>query len=330
MSRLLTLLLLLIALPLQATTLKIATLAPDGSYWMQELRRSADKLKQQSQGRISLRFYPGGVMGNDQSVLRKMRIGQMHGAVLTAGGIALVSPESQIYSLPFLFRNYDEVDQVRAEMDRLLLKGLEQHRLVSYGISEIGFAYLMSKNPVSDIETLRAQKVWAPQGDQLSRGAFKAVGVTPVPLPLGDVLTGLETGLIDTVGTSPLGAIALQWHSRIRYLTDIPLLYLYGALVFDQRAVSRLRPADRELLARVMAVTAGRIGRQSRRDNQSAREALAQQGITFITPDTGQLEQWRDSMNKAVDRLVAQGQIDPAQLSQLRELLAALRRQQKQ
>lgn len=103
--RYLALLILLFTLPLQAATLKIATLAPDGSYWMQALRDAASQIKQQSQGRLQLRFYPGGVMGNDQSVLRKMRIGQLHGAVLTAGGIAQVAPESQAYSLPFLFRD---------------------------------------------------------------------------------------------------------------------------------------------------------------------------------------------------------------------------------
>lgn len=210
-------------------------------------------------------------------------------------------------------------------MDAGVLANLKQHQLISFGISEVGFAYLMSQNPVPDMATLKQQKVWAPQGDAISQSAFEAVDITPVPLPLGDVLTGLETGLIDTVGTSPLGAIALQWHSRVRYLTDVPLIYLYGAVVFDKRSIDQLPRGDQQLLESVMAGTARAIGERSRKDNNEARQALAAQGIQFITPDVSQMSQWRASVDKAMQRLADAGQLDRDALATLQRILEKLR-----
>ncbi|TVO78367.1 TRAP transporter substrate-binding protein [Sedimenticola selenatireducens] len=325
-SLILCLSILLPALSVSATTLKIATLAPDGTSWMKIMREGATEVEQQTNGRVKIRFYPGGVMGNDNSVLRKIRVGQLHGGAITAGGLSSVYPDIQIYSLPFLFRSFEEVDYVRERVDPVLIKGLQENGFISYGISEGGFAYLMSHLPLDSVDALRQQKIWSPEGDQISLTAFRTIDVSPVPLPLTDVLTGLQTGLIDTVGSSPIGAIALQWHTRIKHIADIPLIYLYGTLVITEKAVSKLTPGDRQILKQVMEKQFQQINQQNRSDNLGARKALQEQGIIFHQPMNGDRQSWQELIDKVEQRLNQENQLDPVLFKQIQQHLETVRK----
>lgn len=294
-------LVLLLPLPSAAVTLKIATAAPDGTSWMEAFRRGADEIKQRTAGRVQFRFYPGGVMGNDKSVLRKIRIGQLHGGAITGGGLSEIYPDAQIYSLPFIFHSLAEVDYVRARMDPLLMQGLEQEGFVGFGISEGGFAYLMSNQPVEKLDDLKPLKVWVPEGDVISHTAFQSVGIHPVSLPLTDVLTGLQTGLIDTVAASAVGAIALQWHTRVKYLTDTPLIYIYGTLVVSAKAFNQLQPPDQAVVREVFGKVLAQLNIQSRQDEVRARVVLQQQGIGFVPLKQG--DGWHDVVEETTRRL---------------------------
>jgi TRAP-type transport system periplasmic protein len=291
----------------EAATLKIATIAPDGTAWMKAMRSGAELVESKTQGRVKLRFYPGGVMGNDKSILRKIRIGQLHGGAITGGGLASIYPDGQVYNLPFRFRNLDEVDYVRKHMDPLLIEGIRKKGFVSFGLSEAGFAYLMSKNSITTLSELQQQKVWVPEGDDISLEALQAVDVAPVPLPLTDVLTGLQTELIDTVATPAIGAIALQWHTRLKHLVDVPIIYLYGTLIISERELKKLSRADRETVETVLRDTFTAINARNRRDNESALQALNSQGMQFIKPDPSEIEPWVELVNQSVIRMVNEG-----------------------
>ena len=286
-----------------AATLKIATAAPDGTSWMQALRQGAEEIARRSDGRVKFVFYPGGVMGSDATVLRKIRFGQLQGGALTAGGLAEIYPDSQIYGLPFIFRSYDEVDYVRARMDPLILRGIQERGFVSFGLSEGGFAYLMSDEPIRSVEDLQNQKVWIPEGDLISQIGFETAGVSPIALPLTDVLTGLQTGLIDTVGASPIGAIALQWHTQVKYLTDQPLFYLYGTLIVNRRVFEGLSRRDQTLIQQIMGGIFDKLNAQTRTDNREARQALKRQGIVFVDPTPAEQRRWQTIGAEAVERL---------------------------
>ena len=317
-----------LALPLvsQAVVLKIATLVPDGTSWMDAFRKGAAEVKARTDGRVEFRFYPGGVMGNDKSVVRKIRIGQLQGGAITGGGLAEIYPDAQIYSLPFVFHSLKEVDYVRKRMDPLIIAGLKKAGFTSFGISEGGFAYLMSNRPVRSIADLKSLKVWVPEGDTISRAAFQAVGVYPISLPLTDVLTGLQTGLIDTVASSPIGAIALQWHTRVKYLTDMPLVYLYGTLVVSNRAFARLSAQDQQVVQQVFGGVLQQLNRENRADNAEAREALKQQGIQFVKPSQGD-EGWQQVVMHTIDRLTRENVLSSSMLETLQHNLADYRRQ---
>ncbi|MCG8025401.1 MAG: TRAP transporter substrate-binding protein DctP [Candidatus Thiodiazotropha endolucinida] len=322
-----TLLLLLLLNPMSqaGTTLKIATLAPDGTNWMKEMRAAAKQIKQQTDGRVKIRFYPGGVMGNDSSVLRKIRIGQLHGGAITGGGLSSIYKDAQVYTLPFQFRNLQEVDAVRQVMDPQIIEGLKKQGYISFGLSEGGVAYLLSNSPVTSTENMKDLKIWIPEGDQVNASMFQELGISPVPLPLTDVLTGLQTGLIDTVASAPVGAIALQWHTRVSYLTQVPLAYLYATLVLKENAFNKLRQSDQSIVKQILESAFDRIDRQNRTDNEQAMIALKRQGVEFISPSTVQQQAWEAHAGKTLRKLSKESIFSEQMLNRMQSLIQQYR-----
>jgi TRAP-type C4-dicarboxylate transport system substrate-binding protein len=287
-----------------ARTLKIATVVPEGSAWMQEMRKVARRIEERTEGRVRFKFYPSGVMGNDKTTLRKIRAGQLQGAGFTSGALAPIYPDINIYGFPLMLRSYAEVDYVRARMDEALIEGLEESGFVALAISDGGFAYLMSQRPMRQVSDLSGAKVWNLEGDVMSRTAFEIAGVSPVQLSLADVYTALQTGLVDTVAGPAMGAIALQWHTKVRYLTDFPLTYLIGAFVIDRRVFAELKTEDQHVIREEVGEAARRLDADNRVGEQSARQALRDHGIEFVTATTSEeIDRWRDISGQALEAL---------------------------
>lgn len=305
--------------------LKIATITPDGSSWMVEMRAAGAEIEKRTAGRVALKFYPGGVMGNDESVLRKIRIGQLHGAAFPMGSLGDVYPDSRVWGLPMLFRDSAEVDHVRAEFDKAFTDGLDAAGFVNFGFAEGGFAMVMSVNPLRSIADAKQQKVWVPEGDPVSYALMQALGVTPTTLPLTDVLTGLQTGLINAVGSSPLGAVAFQWHTKVRYVTEVPLVFLAGVFTIDKKAFARVDAADQAVVREVLTGTFRKLNVQNRKDNEQARAAMLKAGIQFIQPSADEVARWQKSADSVAVKLGAEGKFDPKLLERMRARIAAYR-----
>jgi TRAP-type C4-dicarboxylate transport system substrate-binding protein len=287
--------------PAQALTLKIATIAPEGSAWMRDMREVAQHVEEQTEGRVRFKFYPGGVMGNDQTVLRKIRAGQLQGGAFTAGALAQIYPDIVLYGIPLLFHSYDEVDYVRERVDADVIAGLEKKGFVALAITDGGFAYVMSQRPLRRVNDLREARIWSREADPMSATAFEIADVSPVQLPLADVYTALQTRLIDTIVAPPMAAIALQWHTKVKYLTDVPLTYLNGVFAIDARAFRKLRPDDRKLVRRAVREAAERQDTEARLGEEGARRALRDQGIAFVSAATPEEEErWHDIMRRAL------------------------------
>jgi TRAP-type C4-dicarboxylate transport system substrate-binding protein len=212
-----------LSLPAQAQQLKIATLAPDGSSWMNALNAAADAVEAETEGRVSIRYYPGGVMGDANAIFRRMRLGQLNGGAFTLGDLGSISGAVNLYSLPFVFNDVEEIQALRATYDPLILDALEEGGLVIPGIALGGFAYLFGREPFPEPEALNTDwRVWVQPDDLLSRETLQRLGVSPVPLPLAEVYTALQTGALNTFASTTSGTIILQWHTRARYMLDLP------------------------------------------------------------------------------------------------------------
>jgi len=305
----------------QGVQFKVATLAPDGSFWMEEARQAAEKIERRTDGRVGFRFYPGGTMGNDDTVLRKMRIGQLHGGVLLAGSLGDLDPDFEIYNLPLIFRSYDEVDHVRRQLDQQLMSQLDDAGIVAFGLVETGFVYLMSTKPTRSFADLDGRKAWIPEGDAISKAIADAAGLAPVPLALSDVLTGLQTGLIDTVAAPPVGAVALQWFTKATYVTDLPLTYIYGTLVLSDRAFRKLGAEDQKVVREELEAMSSALNRRARTDNQQAREALAKQGVTFVTPTPETEKRWEQVADEARQELIGRQHYDRDLITEMERIL---------
>jgi TRAP-type C4-dicarboxylate transport system substrate-binding protein len=316
----------LFAGPAQAVTFKIATLSPEGSFWMQKMRDGASEVLEKTAHNVEFKFYPGGVMGDDQVVLKKIRLGQLQGGAVVSGSLAGVYPDNQVYNLPVIFKTYEEVDYVRQTMDPVIKRGLEDKGFVILGIAEGGFAYVMSQAPVRTVSDLIKQKMWIPDNDSTSLETVRTFGVSPIPLSIADVRAGLQTGLINTVTTSPIGAIALQWHTQIKYLTETPLLYIYAMLAVDRGAFGKLTPGEQQIVRDVMGRAFNEIDRQNRIDNVKALEVLQNQGVAFIKIPEDVRAEWQAKASEVAKRLIDSGKLSHEIVSQLESLLAAYRK----
>jgi TRAP-type C4-dicarboxylate transport system substrate-binding protein len=312
-----------IAVPGYGLMLKIATLSPEGSVWMDKMQAGADEIHHKTNNRVRFKFFGGGIMGNDDAVLRKIRIGQLHGGAVTAGSLSHLYGDSLLYGLPMKFKSLQEIDRVRKKMDPMLMEGFEKNGFVTFGLAEGGFAYLMSNTPIRTTEDLRTHKVWIPGNDLITAAVLKRVGINPIPLPMADVLTSLQTGLVDTVPAPPIAAILLQWHTRVRYLTEIPLSYTYGLLAVDRKVFAKIAPEDQQIVRDVMEGVFKDIDHQNRKDHVAAMKALQKNGIQFVQPTAETQAEWRAAGMEVTQKLLETGQISRQALEQLDSVLKA-------
>ncbi len=294
-------------LPVGAATIKLATESPAGTVWMTLLREAGAAIERETSGRVELKIYPGGVMGDDATVMRKMRIGQLQAAILTTGTFGRIFPDVQIYNLPMQFASFEEVDYVRERLDGALRQGLEDKGFICPGLVEVGMAYAMSRRPVHSISDASGIKLWTPVGNAAASKAIAAFGISPVPLSIADVLAGLQTGLIDAVASPLVGALALQWHNQLDYVLDLPFMYIYAVMALPERAFRRIDNADEEIVRRLLGEAARSADAGNRADHHAVREVLEQQGLEFIQPSAAEVRQWKASADAASRDWLASG-----------------------
>ena len=263
---------------------KVASLAPEGSVWTKTFRNFTREVEEKSGGEIGFKIYAGGVMGDDRAMYRKMRVGQLNGGGFTMTGISEVVPDFRVLGTPFMFNSYDEVDRVKEKLLPRFKKEFDKKGMVLMAMSEVGFIYTMSTNSISTLAELKKSKAWAPEGDPISRVLLETVGVTPIPLSIPDVLTSLQTGLINTTFNSFYGSIVLQWFTKISYITDIPFVYAYGAFVLDKKTFSKLPAPHAAMMKKEAQIHFKKLLIDTRKSNEEALQVLIDNGISLVKP----------------------------------------------
>ena len=284
-------------------TFKIASLAPEGSVWVNAFKDFAQEVTSRTNGEIAFRIYPGGVMGDDRAMYRKMRVGQLHGGGFTMTGIAEIVPDFRVMAIPFLFHSYEEVDHVSAQLQSLFKQRFSENGLQLLAMTEVGFVYTFSTKPRVTVQDLQQAKTWAPPEDPLTSAFLSELNISPITLSIPDVLSSLQTGLIDTAFNSLYGSIILQWFTKAPYVTDQPYGYAYGGFIMSNKAIEKLTDEQADIIKTTAEKYFPDLISKTRESNRDSRTVLEKQGVNFVktTDDVVKiLEEHRDSAIKKV------------------------------
>jgi TRAP-type transport system periplasmic protein len=292
--------------PRAKVEIKIATIAPEGSTWMRIMEQLDAQIREKTAGEAGLRFYPGGVQGDESVVLRKIRAGQLQGGGFTGVGLGEIAPGLRVMEVPFLFRNLEEVRAVQQKMEPTFDTMLRDAGWELLGWSDVGFVYLFTKTPIHTAEDLKKVRMWLWEGDPLAETFLKTVGVSPVPLPITDVVTSLQTGLIDAVYTSALGCIALQWFTRVSYMTDLPVSHAQGAVIVSRKSFELLSPESQKIVKDLAKECFTQLAVETAKEDAASIEVLKNKGIKLVGLSSAETAGF-DGVSKTVrEKLVGQ------------------------
>lgn len=287
--------------------IKFAALAPKGSTWMNILEDLDKTLREKSNGELGFNIYPGGVAGDENKVLRKIRIGQLHAGGFTGVGLGQIVPEERILDSPFLFHSSEEVDLITADLFERFTKKFDEKGFVLLGWAEVGFVYMYTKDKIERYDQIKDVKMWVWESDPIAKAAFSSLDLNPIPLSITDVITSLQSGIVDAVYISPLAAISLQWYTRINYMFDIPIANAMGAVVIDKREFNKLPEKYQTLLVEEAKKYLGEITEASRRDNIKSIEVMKKNGVQIIRPfSSGDVEKFEEAGKRARQGLVGE------------------------
>lgn len=282
----------------------IASVAPEGSLWMRDMKELDKKIREKTDGHVQLKYYTGGVAGDDKTMVQKIRGGQLVAAGLTGVGLGEIVPEIRVIESPFTFRNYDEVDFVMKKLSNWFKGKFEEQGFKVLGWTDQGFVYLMSQRSISSVDDVKKAKVWVWDVDALGLAAFKAFGISPIPLSLENVATSLDSGMIDTVYISPVAGLALGWYKRIQYLVDFPITNGAGAIVMSKEYFDKMPKEYQVVLETYCRKYLRALSIKTRKENDAGLKSLFDRGVKRVVPSQAEIDNFMLVGAKAADSLV--------------------------
>jgi TRAP-type transport system periplasmic protein len=304
--------------------IKIATIAPEGSVWITELKALNDEIMKATDDQVKFKIFPGGVMGEDEVVLRKIRVGQLDGACFTTNGLSLIDPKFRALNLPGIFQSSQEIDFLLEKMSGEFDGMFRQNGYESLGITGLGFTYMFTNIGIPDASALRKTKPWLWENDLIMTALYKAAEVNPISVGLSDVLTALETGMIDTVFNTPAGILALQWFTKVKSMIDLPLTYAFGAFIVSSKTWAKL-PADRqELVSSIVKKHMLSITEEIRVEDKKALEIISTRGVTIVQPSAALKADFNKITQKAREDLI-QKNVDAPMVEKIEKVVQEYR-----
>lgn len=305
--------------------LKFATLAPEGSSWMKTMTALNEELQLKTGGAVKFKFYPGGVSGDEKDVVKKVRIGQLHGAGFTGVGLGEIAPEVRLLDAPWLFKNDKEVDFVYKTFAKQLSAAVEKGGYVLLGWAELGPVHVFTQAPLKEPEDMKSQKMWVWEGDPIAQAAYQALGVSPIPLSIVDVMSSLQTGLINGVYGPPMGVVALQWFQRAKYIYPVPMARSAGAILLSKKALDGVPAEHQAALLEIAGKHIRQLNEQSRKENEEALKSLQKQGLTITAAPSAETLKRLDELGKKARRGLAGRLYSEKLLDDVEKSLAELR-----
>ena len=262
--------------------LRIATLAPSGSPWMAVLDKSAAEIKEKTAGRVTLKYFEGGQQGDERDFVRKIKLGQLDGAAVTAIGLSMIDESIRVLELPMMFTSVEEVDYVADKMWPYFQKKFEEKGFKLNDRGEVGWAYFLSKNKVESLGDLKGQKLWQWGDDRLVGAMFKKLGLNGVPLGVPEVDSSLTSGRITACYGSPVAAVALQWYTKVKFMTSMPMSYGIGATVVSLETIKKISAEDQKTVQAIGRAGSKKLRKVIRKANEDAKTTMTRKGVTIV------------------------------------------------
>lgn len=273
----------LTSLNLFAAPIKVGVLAPEGTGWAKNIKKMTTEIKEATKGNVELKVYYGGSQGDEQDVLRKIRIGQLHGGIFTGKTLGEINGDVRVIELPFTFnQNREKALKTLQNLAPYFSQKFEQNKFKNLGTFEIGQVYFVTQKKVSNLNDIKTLKIWSWDGDPVVSALFEAMNLHGVPLALPDVLSSLSTGVVEAAYAPPIGILALQWNTKVKYMVDFPVTYSVGAFVITSAAWQKIAPADQKIVEEIAKKYEAEINNGNAKDNADALAAMKAQKIEFI------------------------------------------------
>lgn len=296
----------------QKVMVKLGTLAPEGSPWHDILLQMREDWSRLSNGKVDIRIYPSGVLGGETDLIRKMRIGQIQAVAISGPALQRLEPGVACLQIPMMVDSYEEFDYVRdriaPRLESLLVKN--DVRVLSWG--DAGWVHFFTKEPARTLKEIRGMKLLTAAGDPVVEQLYKDFGFRVVPLPYTEVLTALQTGLIEAVQGPPLYALLEQWFGLAGNMIDIKWTPLVAATVIREDTWQRINPEWREGMLRAARAAGERMRKEIRQLGDDAIPEMRKRGLNVIHVDEATFSDWRAEADKAYPKL--RGAYAPAEL----------------
>ena len=284
------------------TIIRYATLAPGGSTFGKILKAWGRSLSKETEGRVEFRYYAGGSQGDERDFIRKMRAGQMDAAGVTTIGLGIVVRPVLVLSAPGVIETYEQLDRVRDKMNGRFEEMFEEAGFVLLAWADAGQGRLMSTTPILKPADLKLSRPWVWKDDPIFAEFLKVVGANAVRLGVPEVYAALQTKMVDVVPSSAIGAVALQWYTKLKYMSKDSFGIVVGASVVKKEKFDQLSPADQKVLKSTALRAAEALGKVVRRDDAEAYDVLLDRGIEVV--DTGpHRAEWDAAAKETRDRL---------------------------
>lgn len=294
--------------------LRIATLAPSGSPWMVTLEKVAAEIKDKTAGRVTLKYFEGGQQGDERDFVRKIKAGSLDGAAVTAIGLSMIDESIRVLELPMLFKTVEEVDYVADKMWPYFQKKFEKKGFKLNDRGEVGWAYFLSKSKVESLADLKGQKLWQWGDDQLVSAMFKKLGINGIPLGVPEVDSSLTSGRITACYGSPVAAVALQWYTKVKFMSSMPMSYGIGATVVNLDTVKKISAEDQKTVESISKAGSKKLRKVIRKANEDAKATMTRKGVTVVQTPVTMVDEFTknalDVQKQLVGKIYSQEELD--------------------
>jgi len=299
-------------LPAETIVIRMGTLVPKGSPWHDILQTMGDKWKEASGGTVELKIYPGGEQGDEPEMVQKIGIKKLQAVAISGAGLSGIDPSIFALQVPMLLDSYEELDYVRDRIAPRLEKELAQRGFIVLNWADVGWVHFFTKQPAVHPDDIRKLKLCVLQGDNNTFQLYKVNGFHPVALAATDILTGLETGLVDAFQSPPLLALSNQWFGAAKNMLDLRFVQLIGATLISKEVWDKIPPQVQKPMRESARIAGVGLREEIRKAEASSIPLMQQFGLNVVHTDDKSLEEWR-TLSESVYPKVRGGMV-PADL----------------